>query len=287
MAGGRLVAVSATQATGCVRGGVRVYTKVASYRPLIDEWTRGVDTHYRDAGSILAKEPNDLVDVCSTDVRRKLEGCGVDDTGSFDGTGYNTLLQAGDMNGDGFGDLLARTSGGTLYRVPSRDFELADFDHRVRIGGGWDAYSRLVAVRDISGDGRGDLVARDGSGVLWLYRGTSDGKFAAQGRIGGGWGTYNTLAGRGDLSGDGRSDLVARDGSECCGSTGATAGAASSRARRSAVAGAGTTRSWPVATWTTTAARTSWPAPRAAPRTSTTPITPGALPRRSSSPRPA
>ncbi|WP_327355058.1 FG-GAP-like repeat-containing protein [Streptomyces sp. NBC_01304] len=213
VAGGRLVAVSATQATGCVRGGVRVYTKVASYRPLIDEWTRGVDTHYRDAGSILAKEPNDLVDVCSTDVRRKLEGCGVDDTGSFDGTGYNTLLQAGDMNGDGFGDLLARTSGGTLYRVPSRDFELADFDHRVRIGGGWDAYSRLVAVRDISGDGRGDLVARDGSGVLWLYRGTSDGKFAARARIGGGWGTYNTLAGRGDLSGDGRSDLVARDGS--------------------------------------------------------------------------
>uniref|UniRef100_UPI0020B8F388 FG-GAP-like repeat-containing protein n=1 Tax=Streptomyces sp. AC627_RSS907 TaxID=2823684 RepID=UPI0020B8F388 len=68
---------------------------------------------------------------------------------------------------------------------------------------------------DLSGDGRADLVARDGSGVLWLYRGTGDASapYAARLRVGGGWGAYGLLTSSGDVSGDGRADLVARDGS--------------------------------------------------------------------------
>ncbi|WP_328904925.1 FG-GAP-like repeat-containing protein [Streptomyces sp. NBC_00234] len=211
VAGGKLIAVSATRATGCASGGVRLYTRIASYRQLVDEWTRDTDSDYRFPGSVLATESNGLVDVCTTTSDRKLWGCYTDSTGAFDGFGYASYLQAGDMNGDGFGDLLARTSGGTLYRVPSTEMEPADFKHRVSLGTGWNAYNPLVAVRDFSGDGRNDVVGRDKAGVLWLFRGTSDGKLAARTRISSGWNQYTALTGRGDLTGDGRSDLVARD----------------------------------------------------------------------------
>ncbi|QNE75977.1 trypsin-like serine protease [Streptomyces finlayi] len=212
VAGGKLIGVSATRATGCAAGGVRLHTRIASYRQLVDEWTRDTDSYYGSTGSVLAAEKNGLVDICGTDSDRKLSGCHVDSTGSFDGYGYSSFLQAGDMNGDGFGDLLARTSGGTLYRVPSTEMEPADFGRRVSLGTGWNAYNPLVAVRDASNDGRNDVVGRDSAGVLWLFRGTSDGKLASRTRISGGWNQYTALTGRGDLTGDGRSDLVALSG---------------------------------------------------------------------------
>jgi hypothetical protein len=57
------------------------------------------------------------------------------------------------------------------------------------------------------------MVARDRSGVLWLYRGTGDttAPFESRGRIGGGWSAYDALNGPSDLNRDGRPDLVARD----------------------------------------------------------------------------
>ncbi|MFJ8888649.1 FG-GAP-like repeat-containing protein [Streptomyces sp. NPDC102402] len=211
VAGGKLIAVSATGATGCVRGGVRLYTRVDSYRQLIDEWTRDTDSDYRSGGSVLAGQTNGLIDFCTTLIDRKLAHCTPDSVGSFDGYGYESFLQAGDMNGDGFGDLLARTTGGTLYRIPSTEMEPADFGRRVSLGTGWNSYNLLAAVRDFSGDGRNDVVGRDKEGVLWLFRGTSDGKLAARTRISSGWNQYTALTGRGDLTGDGYSDLVARD----------------------------------------------------------------------------
>ncbi|WP_329120403.1 FG-GAP-like repeat-containing protein [Streptomyces sp. NBC_01465] len=211
VAGGKLIAVSATKSTGCVKGGVRLYTRIASYRGVVDAWTRDTDLDYRSSGGVLAAESGSIVAFCSTDQGRHLSGCYADGVGTFFASGYNTILQAGDMNGDGFGDLLARTTSGTLYRVNGNEFIDPDFDHRVKIGTGWNIYDRLVAVRDVSGDGRNDLIGRDKSGVLWLYRGTSDGKFAGRARIGGGWNQFTVITGSGDLSGDGLSDMVARD----------------------------------------------------------------------------
>ncbi|MFJ7961777.1 FG-GAP repeat domain-containing protein, partial [Streptomyces sp. NPDC096319] len=39
------------------------------------------------------------------------------------------------------------------------------------IGSGWGVYNTLVGPGDLSGDGKGDLLARDRSGVLYLYKG--------------------------------------------------------------------------------------------------------------------
>ncbi|MFE6057348.1 FG-GAP-like repeat-containing protein [Streptomyces sp. NPDC056431] len=122
---------------------------------------------------------------------------------------YDVLTSPGDVNGDGFADLVVRqASTGDVY------FHAGTADHRVksrvRIGADWKLFKRLAGAGDLNGDGRGDLLGIDAAGVLWRYYGTATGGVTARVKVGGGWGGY-ALVGVGDLSGDGRADLVARD----------------------------------------------------------------------------
>ncbi|MDX6331592.1 MAG: hypothetical protein QOI83_3975, partial [Streptomycetaceae bacterium] len=67
------------------------------------------------------------------------------------------------------------------------------FAARIQVRTGW-AYTKLVATGDMNNDGIADLLVRDSSGVLWLYKGTgkaTSGIFAARVRIGAGWNQYN------------------------------------------------------------------------------------------------
>ncbi|MFD3530014.1 FG-GAP repeat domain-containing protein [Streptomyces sp. NPDC058664] len=123
---------------------------------------------------------------------------------------YNLLVGPGDLSGDGKADLLARDTAGVLwlYRGNGAGTGLAT---RIRVGDGWSAYDRILGAGDFSGDGRADLVARDRTGTLWLYKGTGSttaSPFAGRVRIGTGWNTYNKLAAPGDLNGDGKADLL-------------------------------------------------------------------------------
>lgn len=97
--------------------------------------------------------------------------------------------------------ILEQTSNGALY---------LNGDYK---GLGWGSYNTLVAPGDLSNDGTGDLLGRDGSGNLYLFQGNGVGGTQNKIKIGGGWGVYNKLTGAGDLTGDGRADLLARDGS--------------------------------------------------------------------------
>jgi hypothetical protein len=113
----------------------------------------------------------------------------------------------GDVNGDGYADLLSRNKFGQLWT--SHGYDSAARDRLV--GGGWNAMTRLTRHGDHNGDHKEDLYARDTDGVLWFYPGRGDGTFGTRVRVGGGWNTMRDLVAAGDLTGDGRSDLLAAD----------------------------------------------------------------------------
>ncbi|WP_326661310.1 VCBS repeat-containing protein [Streptomyces sp. NBC_00385] len=106
---------------------------------------------------------------------------------------YNKLLGAGDYNGDGLTDLLARSKSGYLYLYPGTGVASKPFKSRLNIGGGWNTYKKLAAPGDINGDGKADLVGVDAKGDLYRYTSTGTGKFGARARVGGGWGSYVNL----------------------------------------------------------------------------------------------
>jgi hypothetical protein len=128
---------------------------------------------------------------------------------------YNALTKMSTLMADGTGDLVARDHDGILWYYRGTGNSAKPFAPRVRVGGGWQIYTALVGAGDLTGDGHPDLIARDSSGTLWLYRGTGNPTtpFATRTRIGGGWNTYTALVAAGDLTGDGHPDLLARDSS--------------------------------------------------------------------------
>lgn len=114
-----------------------------------------------------------------------------------------------DVVGSADHDVLARDAQGVLWAYPGTGVGLGS---RVRLGGGWNAFTRALAAGDLTSDDRADLLATDSLGKLWLYKGTGRGTFASKVQIGSGWSSSYTLVAPGDLTGDQVADLVARDG---------------------------------------------------------------------------
>ncbi|MCA1218300.1 FG-GAP repeat domain-containing protein [Streptomyces sp. 8L] len=113
---------------------------------------------------------------------------------------YNKVVAVGDINGDGRGDLLARTHTGDLYLYTGTGNTSNPFAAKVKVGTGFGVYDQLVGGGDITGTGYESLVGRDLNGDLWYYRldGTASSPLAAKVKIGTGWNTYNQLIGYGD-----------------------------------------------------------------------------------------
>ncbi|WP_322871784.1 FG-GAP repeat domain-containing protein [Streptomyces goshikiensis] len=129
---------------------------------------------------------------------------------------YKSLLGVGDLNNDGYGDLLALDKSNVLWLYKSVG-DSQHFADRVRVGGGWGSYNKLLGAGDITGDGRADLVARDSDGgALWVYPGTGSGSAPLGDRVKigtGGFNSFNKLVAVGDITGDGRGDLLGVDSS--------------------------------------------------------------------------
>ncbi|MEU6416789.1 FG-GAP repeat domain-containing protein [Streptomyces spiralis] len=110
---------------------------------------------------------------------------------------YDRIVGAGDYTGDGRADIVARTSAGDLYLYAGTGSTSAPFKPRLKVGPGWQIYSKLAAIGDVDGDGRGDLLAADRSGNLYRYSSTGvatgSGAFRARVLIGGGWNIYREL----------------------------------------------------------------------------------------------
>ncbi|MFD8428286.1 trypsin-like serine protease [Streptomyces coelicoflavus] len=105
-----------------------------------------------------------------------------------------TITGKGDYNRDGRPDLLARDGSGVLWLYPGSGKAAPALGSPVRVGGGWSVYSAFATAGDVTGDGRPDLLARDGSGVMWLYKGTGKSgtaTFKTRVRVGGGWNAFN------------------------------------------------------------------------------------------------
>ncbi|AIR99551.1 FG-GAP-like repeat-containing protein [Streptomyces glaucescens] len=106
--------------------------------------------------------------------------------------GYKKLMGAGDLNGDGHGDLLAQDASNELWRYNGTG--TGTFTSRVKVYDNWGAaYDVVVGVGDITRDGRADLVSRDTSGNLWRSSGNGRGSFSGAVRIASGWQGYKGL----------------------------------------------------------------------------------------------
>jgi hypothetical protein len=122
-------------------------------------------------------------------------------------TGIRTMTQV-DHSADGESDgIWYTTTGGQLYYQKWS----TSSDSAVFVGNGWKIYDKVFASGNLGGAGADDLLARDTSGVLWLYLGYGNGKLTQRYKVGGGWNAYTHIAGQGDLTGDGKADIVAKD----------------------------------------------------------------------------
>ena len=158
------------------------------------------------------------------------------------------VLDAGDWNGDGKGDLIARdTDKDRLVLYPGQGN--AKYGAGVVMSTGWKTFVNLAAVGDVTGDGRPDLMGRVDGGKMTIFPSAGGAKFQAPilapatmrtfNQIGSGlWRTasmpttsvfnigaffvptvdsrgkipspYTRVVGPGDVDGDGRADLVMR-----------------------------------------------------------------------------
>lgn len=140
--------------------------------------------------------------------------------GDFGWETFDYLTAVEDFNGDKVADLLARKPDGTLWFYPGDGKGTYGAPRQIGLGG-WEVFNSLISVRDFTGDGKNDLIARKPDGTLWIYPGTGrvdagNPGYTAPKNIGsGGWNAFTALTGTGDLNRDGKNDLLARkaDGS--------------------------------------------------------------------------
>ncbi|MEU3603462.1 VCBS repeat-containing protein [Streptomyces sp. NPDC006798] len=120
---------------------------------------------------------------------------------------WDYYRNAAQVNNDGD----ANADDAWLWSVYGELFYISSEAPYVYIGGGWNIYNKVISPGSLGGAASADLIARDGSGKLWLYLGHSDGKLTGRTLIGTGWNIYSHISGYGDLTGDGRADIVTTD----------------------------------------------------------------------------
>jgi hypothetical protein len=106
---------------------------------------------------------------------------------------YKKIVGAGDLNGDGRGDLLGVDGSGALWRYYGT--ATGSVTSRVKLADAWgSAYTTVVGMGDITGVAKPDVEARDTAGKLFRFSGTGTGTLAARVQIGNsGWSAFKGL----------------------------------------------------------------------------------------------
>ncbi len=121
-----------------------------------------------------------------------------------------THILTGDVDGDGLSDVVATRPDGSLW-LYRNDGSTLPYPSSIRIGAsGWDHFGQ-IALGDVNGDGRADIVATRPNGTVWLYPNTGDASRPFGPRVqiaASGWRNPPQLM-LGDIDGDGLADIVA------------------------------------------------------------------------------
>ncbi len=123
---------------------------------------------------------------------------------------YSFVLNAGDWDGDGFQDVIVRTSSQLYLKRGTSTGRLAP---GVPMGFGSNI-AAMAALGDTNGDKFPDLAVITTAGNLWLYLGDGETGRKARVKISSGWQEHSWLRGVGDFDRDGRLDIVTRQGDE-------------------------------------------------------------------------
>lgn len=122
---------------------------------------------------------------------------------------FTHVVNAGDWNGDGYADVVARSSRGRLllYRGTSSGsfgtgIDLGIVSNHVNVTG----------VGDVNGDRFPDLMVITTSGLAYLVYGNGKTGIASTSRVAGSWAGRDWLRGAGDFDGDRRMDVITRVG---------------------------------------------------------------------------
>lgn len=97
----------------------------------------------------------------------------------------NTIMYAGDFDGDTYADLIGRRTDGTLWLYRSNG--AGGWLGSRQIGNGWNGFTALFSPGDFDGNGTSDILARKTDGSLVLYRGSGKGGWGAVSTVGSGW----------------------------------------------------------------------------------------------------
>jgi hypothetical protein len=124
----------------------------------------------------------------------------------------NLVLPARSRNlvGSSWPDFVAKLSDGTIRIISTEG--ILGFAPRVLSNGNWSGLSRIAAVGDVTGDGRGDVLARSrASGITRVYPGDGTGRVRPRGIAATkAFKGYDVIIGAGDFDKDGRNDVIAR-----------------------------------------------------------------------------
>ncbi|MDN5789281.1 MAG: FG-GAP-like repeat-containing protein [Micrococcales bacterium] len=122
-------------------------------------------------------------------------------------SGMDVITGAGDWDGDGRQDLLARVARTGALRLYSGNGR-GGFRASRAIGSGWQGMRLVTGVGDWDADRRPDVLAVHKNGVARIYRGNGAGGFLPAIILPGDWSGYRSVVAVGDANGDTRVDVI-------------------------------------------------------------------------------